>query len=292
MRHVLVTGGAGFVGSNLIKTLLGQKGVDRITSLDDYSSGSHANHHDGVTYVHGHTADIEQLLCDLTPDTIFHFGEFSRIVPSFDDPDRTFSANLTGTFRVILYAIRRDAKLIYSGSSSIFGNDMEDQHLNPYSWCKAKNIELIRNAAQWFRLRFAICYFFNVFGPGQISTGPYATVIGIFERQFAANEPLTVVRPGTQTRAFTHIDDIVQGILLVADKGEGDRYFLGTDENTSILEIVGMFGSEHVFVSERRGERLQSIIHESRARTELGWSPVHTLSNYIREHVQRAQHGE
>ena len=157
---------------------------------------------------------------------------------------------------------------------------MMDQHLNPYS-VKGKKYRVDSQLQKWFGLDFAICYFFNVFGPGQISDGQYATVIGIFERQYREGKPLSVVTPGTQTRAFTHIDDIVKGILMVGEKGDGDGYFLGTEENISILDIVDCFSSEYVFIPERKGERLASVMHESRARTELNWTTERDLRSYI-----------
>ena len=279
----LVTGGAGFVGSALIRDLV--RVSERVISLDSYESGSVANHVPGVTYLRGSTAawDAHQELVDFAPTHVFHFGEFSRIVPSFDDPELVLESNLTGTHRIVMYALRKGAKLVYSGSSAIFGDSMRDQHLNPYAWTKAKNVELIRNFGEWFGLKYAIAYFYNVYGPGQISTGAYATVIGVFERQFREQRPLTVVEPGTQTRAFTHISDIVAGLRLVAERGDGDGYFLGTETNVAILDVVAMFESDFVMVPERRGERLSSQINASRAREELAWAPRVDLASYVAE---------
>ena len=200
---------------------------------------------------------------------------------SFEHSAETFRSNAFGTFVVAKFAADVGAKLVYSGSTAIFGNDMADQHLNPYAWTKAKNVELLQNMRAWFGLRYAICYFYNVFGPLQITTGPYATVIGIFERQRAAGEALTVVSPGTQTRAFTHVDDIVEGVIRVGDSGDGDGYLLGTTENLSILDVAEMFGGPFTFVSPRRGERQSSKILPSRARTELGWRPNRCLEEYV-----------
>ncbi|RPF81679.1 MAG: NAD-dependent epimerase/dehydratase family protein [Rhodothermaceae bacterium TMED105] len=285
MKTILVTGGAGFVGSSIIKELKKRDNDCVIKSLDNYTSGYASNHIEGVEYIEGDTWDIDTIetLEAFQPDLVFHFGEFSRIVPSFEHPELALKSNQYGTLQVLNYCLRKKAKLVYSGSSAIFGNDMKDQHLNPYSWSKAKNIELIHNFKDWFGLQFAICYFYNVYGPGQILNGTYATVIGIFEKQFAQSLPLTVVSPGTQTRAFTHISDIVSGVLLVASQGEGDRYFLGNTENVSILDVADMFGSTYTLIPERRGERVKSVIHESRARTELGWIPKVELRKYIKE---------
>lgn len=285
LTRVLVTGGAGFVGSNLIRRLLERDDVERIVSIDNYSSGFEKNHveDDRVRYIRCNTWDIPDRAAEIgmEPTVIFHFGEFSRIVQSFDQPVDAVKSNAFGTFVVAKYAADVGAKLVYSGSTAIFGNDGADSNLNPYAWTKANNIKLLHNMKAWFSLEFAICYFYNVFGPGQIDTGAYATVIGIFERQRAAREPLTVVSPGSQTRAFTHIDDIVEGVLLVALKGDGDDYLLGTTENISISEVASMFGGPTKMVSPRRGERTQSCILPSRARTELGWDTRHTLQQYI-----------
>lgn len=285
LTRVLVTGGAGFVGSNLIRRLLERDDVERIVSIDNYSSGFEKNHaeDDRVTYIRCNTWDIPDRTEEIgmEPTVIFHFGEFSRIVQSFDQPVDAVKSNAFGTFVVAKYAADLGAKLVYSGSTAIFGNDGADSNLNPYAWTKSNNIKLLHNMKAWFSLEFVICYFYNVFGPGQIDTGTYATVIGIFERQRVAGEPLTIVSPGSQTRAFTHVDDIVEGVILVALKGDGDDYLLGTTENLSISEVASMFGGSTKMISPRRGERTHSCILPSRARTELGWDTKHTLKHYV-----------
>jgi UDP-glucose 4-epimerase len=255
--RVLVTGGAGFVGTALIRRLVAEGGYD-VVSLDDYSSGSPANH------------------------VVFHFGEFSRVVPSLERPLACLTANQLGTAKTLDFARRVGAKLVYSGSSAVFGNHMADQHLTPYAWSKAKNVELIRNYHRWYGLEYAVCYFYNVYGPGQVESGTYATVVGIFERQRRAGEPLTVVAPGTQTRAFTHVDDVVEGVLLVAREGSGDGYFLGTQEAVPIAELARLFGGPMRLVPERPGERTHSAVREGRARAELGWAPRRSLAEYVR----------
>ena len=217
---------------------------------------------------------------NFNPKYVFHFGEFSRIVLSFEKPNETFQSNTFGTQQILQYCVEKNSKLIYSGSSAIFGNKMKDQNLNPYAWTKSKNIELIHNYKDWFGLNFAICYFYNVFGPNQISTGPYSTVIGIFEDQYKNNQSLTIVEPGTQTRCFTHIEDIIDGIILVAEKGNGDKYFLGTKENISIINIAKMFNHPYILIEKRKGERDTSSIIESKIQ-ELGWNPKHNIRDYI-----------
>ena len=282
--RILVTGGAGFIGSNLINTLKIKYPNCEIISLDNYSSGTVDNHIHDVLYIEGNTFDIKKipLLKNFCPDIIFHFGEYSRVCQSLDEPDKTFLSNTYGTQQILDYAVQNNSKLIYSGSSAIFGNNMKDQNLNPYAWTKSKNIELIHNYHDWYGLNYAICYFYNVYGRNQIKTGKYATVIGTFEQQYETNQLLTVVKPGTQTRIFTHIDDIIDGIILVAEKGFGDDYFLYFDEKHSIIDVAKMFSeTKYIFVDERKGEREQSIIFESRAIKELNWKPKNRLQDYI-----------
>ena len=280
--NILVTGGAGFIGSNLICELKKLYENVNIISLDNYISGKVENHIEGVKYIKGNTWNIKEIkeLQNFNPKYVFHFGEFSRIVLSFEKPNETFQSNTFGTQQILQYCVEKNSKLIYSGSSAIFGNKMKDQNLNPYAWTKSKNIELIHNYKDWFGLNFAICYFYNVFGPNQISTGPYSTVIGIFEDQYKNNQSLTIVEPGTQTRCFTHIEDIIDGIILVAEKGNGDKYFLGTKENISIINIAKMFNHPYILIEKRKGERDTSSIIESKIQ-ELGWNPKHNIRDYI-----------
>ncbi|MEU4428873.1 NAD-dependent epimerase/dehydratase family protein [Actinoplanes sp. NPDC024001] len=288
-RTLLVTGGAGFVGSALVRSLLTEYPDAAIVSLDNYFTGTPENHVNDprVTYLDGSTADIAKIWADRglpAPAIVFHMGEYSRIVQSFEDHDLTWDYNLLGTKEVVKFAAGHGAKLIYAGSSSKFGNDGQDENLNPYAWTKAKNIEYIKNYSNWYGLDYAITYFYNVYGPGQITTGKYATVIGIFERQYLAGEPLTVVSPGTQTRDFTHIEDIVRGLLLVARKGSGDGYLLGTGTEWPLLDVAKMFGGEYVMVPALRGERTRGQADTTKA-TGLGWRPEHRLDEYIAEFV-------
>jgi UDP-glucose 4-epimerase len=285
----LVTGGAGFVGSALIKSLLTEYPDAAIVSLDNYFTGTPENHVNDprVSYIDGSTVDIAKIWAGQglpAPELVFHMGEYSRIVQSFEDHDLTWDFNLLGTKEVVKFSAGHGAKLIYAGSSSKFGNDGQDENLNPYAWTKAKNIEYIRNYSNWYGLDYAITYFYNVYGPGQITTGKYATVIGIFEHQYLAGEPLTVVSPGTQTRDFTHIDDIVRGLLLVARKGSGDGYLLGAGHEWPLLDVAKMFGCEYQLVPVRRGERTRGQADITKA-MELGWRPERKLDEYIAEFV-------
>jgi UDP-glucose 4-epimerase len=282
--RAMVTGGAGFIGTHLIRDLLNSHPRMHVLSLDCYSSGYKSNHIDDprVLYLEGHTA-TDPLIFPITFPHVYHLGEYSRITGSFKDIIEVQRSNQTGTFNVIEYCRQTNAKLIYAASSSKFGNNGEDEHLSPYAWTKAKNCELIKNYGEWFGLKYAITYFFSVYGPGHISSGDYATVIAIFEQQYLAGGPITVVLPGTQRRDFTHVQDIVKGVRLAAQKGNGDGYLLGTNESHSIQEVAEMFGMPIEYLPERPGERFQAKEYASKARTELGWQPEHRLPAYIEE---------
>jgi UDP-glucose 4-epimerase len=288
-QTLLVTGGAGFVGSNLIKALLTDFPAAAIVSLDNYFTGAAANHVNDprVTYLDGSTVDVSKIWAERglpSPEIVFHLGEYSRIVQSFDDHDLTWEFNLLGTMEVVKFASASGSKLIYAGSSSKFGNDGQDENLNPYAWTKAKNIEYITNYATWYGLDYAITYFYNVYGPGQITSGRYATVIGIFEDHYLRGEPLPVVSPGTQTRDFTHVDDIVRGIVLVAQKGTGDGYLLGAGHEWPLLEVAKLFGTDYVMIPALRGERVRGQA-DTRKAGELGWHPEIRLDDYVASFV-------
>jgi UDP-glucose 4-epimerase len=284
-QTLLVTGGAGFVGSALVKALLTDFPAAAIVSLDNYFTGTPENHANDprVMYIDGSTVDIAKIWAErglASPEIVFHLGEYSRIVTSFDDHDLTWDFNLLGTKEVVKFASAHNSKLIYAGSSSKFGNDGQDENLNPYAWTKAKNIEYIRNYATWYGLDYAITYFYNVYGPGQIVSGKYATVIGIFEDKYLHGRPLPVVSPGTQTRDFTHIDDIVRGIVLVAQKGSGDGYLLGAGHEWPLIEVAKMFGVAYEMIPALPGERDRGQADITKA-AGLGWQPEHSLPDYI-----------
>lgn len=281
---VLVTGGCGFIGTNLIKRLLGEKDIKKIVSLDNYFTGLLKNQliDERVSYIYGETANIKEILTDQEFDVVFHFGEYSRIDPSFDDVQEIFNYNLKGTWEVLNFCKEKNIRLIYSGSSSKFGHE-NNQHLSPYSWSKAKNTELIKNFSSWYGLKYNILYFHNVYGPGQITEGKYATVIGIFEKQLEEDTPLTVVSPGTQRRDFTHVDDIVSGIWAAFNKApENTEFSLGTGKNYSIIEIAKAFNQEIAMVPCRRGERNTSLAEIDSTTEALGWKPKNNVIEYIK----------
>ena len=286
MKRVLVTGGAGFIGSNLIKKLIETHSEIEILSIDNYSTGKKENHIDSknVTYHTTSTWDYFDTNFDEHKpfDVVFHFGEYSRIVKSFDDVDYVMKTNLHGTTRILEMCRKWNAKLIYSASSSKFGNNGKDENLSPYSWVKAKMVELIKNYNEWYDLQYEICYFFNVYGPNQITQGDYATVIGIFERQYNNNEPLTVVSPGTQSRDFTHVSDVVAGVIKTVDTNLNREWMLRSGTNHKIIDVAKMFSDNIKIIPERRGERFTSEEFYSDTEEILSWSPQTNLYDWIK----------
>lgn len=277
-RTILVTGGAGHVGSHVIELLVGE-GRNRVISLDNYFNGSRENHIPGAEYREGHTKNIDRLVPE-TPDFVYHLGEYARIAPSFEDVALVYDMNIAGTFAVAEYCrMRKGTKLVYAASSTKFAIEGDGRHQNPYSFTKAANVDLINDYGRWYDLPYAICYFYNAFGPRERADGKYATVIAKFEQQYLRGEPLTVVRPGTQKRAFTHVRDLARGIILTGEKGRGDRYALGQRKSHSITEIARAFGGPVKYVDGYAGrEKARNPI---KARRELGWKPTVNVLDYI-----------
>ncbi|MEK7401362.1 MAG: NAD-dependent epimerase/dehydratase family protein [Gemmatimonadota bacterium] len=282
-RTILVTGGAGHVGSHVIELLVADE-RNRVISLDNYFIGTPANHIDGAEYREGHTKDIERLVPE-TPDVVYHLGEYSRIAPSFDDVRVVFDMNIVGTFAVAEYCrARRVKKLVYAASSTKFAIEGDGRHQNPYSFTKAANVDLINDYGRWYKLPYAICYFYNGFGPRERGDRKYGTVIAIFEGQYLRGEPLTVVSPGTQRRAFTYVKDLARGIILTAKKGTGDRYALGTTRTHSVMEIAKAFGGPVQKVKGYPG-RAEATMSSAKARS-IGWKPTVDVMDYIAEFLR------
>lgn len=279
--NILVTGGAGFIGSNLIKRLVKVYPHAIIISVDNYFTGKRSNHVESVEYLDMSVNEYMDSNIDFIPDYIFHFGEYSRVVTSFEDIEYLIETNLYSTSKLIEKCKQWGSKLIYSASSSKFGNEGNDENLSPYSWVKAKMVELIKNYNVWYGLNYEIVYFYNVYGSGQIEEGDYATVIGIFERQYRNNEKLTVVEPGNQQRDFTHIEDIVNGLILVSKENKNHEWFLRSGISKTIIEIAEMFG-EWVFIPQKRGERFNSDEFPSDTEDILKWKPKHMVEEYIK----------
>lgn len=277
-KIALITGGAGFIGSHLCERLY-QLGNYKVYSLDNYFTGSKDNHIEGVTYIQGTTSEIDSVI-DFTPDYIYHLGEYSRVEQSFEDVEQVWKFNKEGIFTVLQFCRKTGAKLIYAGSSTKFGDGGLGRSQSPYAWTKASNTELVMNYGNWFNLSYAIVYFYNVYGPREISTGKYATLIALFKEKVNKGEPLTVVAPGTQKRNFTHIDDIIDGLVLVGEQGYGDEYGIGSPEAYSIIEIAKLFKGHIEMLPERAGNRMNAEVITSKTEA-LGWRPKKSLIDYI-----------
>ena len=260
---IIVTGGSGFVGSNLIKSLL-KKTNKQIISLDNYSSGNKKNHFKNkrVKYLKGDTVDISNHLMHIKGKihSIFHFGEFARIYQSFKKFDECFKSNSIGSNAVFKFCLENNIKLIYSATSASLGNKGNDKNLSPYAFTKSKNLELLENLRKWFNFKFEVIYFYNVYGPGQIEAGDMATVVGIFEYQYKKNKPLTIVRPGTQTRRFTHIDDTINVCIEAWKKNKCLHYSISFKKSYSIYNLAKMFKSKIIYLKPRSGERYASAL--------------------------------
>lgn len=277
-KTVVVTGGAGFVGSHLCEGLV--KLGHRVISLDNYFTGSVENHITGVEYRTGHTKDIEQLVPE-TPDVVYHLGEYSRVEVSFEEPDLVWDYNKVGTAAVLEFCRKKKCKIVYAGSSTKFGDGGLGRTASPYAWSKAANTELVKNYGEWYGIPYAVAYFYNVYGPRERS-GRYGTLIKIFEEKMQQGEPLTVVAPGTQKRNFTHVHDIVRGLVMIGEEGEGDDFGIGHEQAFTVLEVAEMFGGEIVMLPERPGNRMDATLDTTKLRA-LGWEPKHHLAQHIKQ---------
>tara|TARA_B100001939_G_scaffold302409_1_gene279500 strand:+ start:107 stop:985 length:879 start_codon:yes stop_codon:yes gene_type:complete len=261
-KKIVITGGAGFVGSNLIKLFL-EKTKYKIISIDNYSSGSKKNHikNSRVKYINAHTKNIASILSKpKNINSVFHFGEFARIYQSFLQMDKCIDYNSVGTNAVFNFCLKNKIKLIYSATSASLGNKGKDKDLSPYAFTKAKNLELLENLKRWFNFKYEIIYFYNVYGPQQISKGNMATVIGIFEECYKKNKPMPVVKPGTQSRRFTHIDDTVEICFLAWKKNLCRHYSISNKQSFTILEVAKLFGTKIKYLPKRAGERYASAL--------------------------------
>ena len=275
---ILVTGGAGFIGSNLCEAL--KKDINnQVFSLDNYFTGSRENHVDGVTYIEGSTEHIFELI-DFVPDLVYHLGEYSRVEQSFNDIDKVLLFNKIGTLKVLDFCRKHCCKLVYAGSSTKFGDGGIGKNQSPYAWSKSSNTELVKNYGNWYGLEYAIVYFYNVYGKREIRTGKYATLIALFTEKMKKGEPLTVVSPGTQQRNFTHIDDIVSGLLIVGEKGRGDGYGIGSPETYTVLEIAQLFGGDIQMLPERKGNRMTAEVVTQKTEA-LGWKAQKHIKEFI-----------
>ncbi len=290
---VIITGGAGFVGSNLIEYFL-KKTKLKIISLDNYSSGSKKNHilNKRVKYIKSDTKQISKILRIYKNriNAIFHFGEFSRIYQSFLNMNECIQSNSIGSNAVFDFCLKNKIKLIYSATSASLGNNGRDKNLSPYAFTKSQNLELLENLKKWFNFKYEVIFFYNVYGPRQICKGKMATVIGIFEEHYKNNKPLPLVRPGTQSRRFTHIEDTVKICFLAWKKNNCRFYSISNKKSFTINEVAKIFDYKIKYFPSRKGERYASAL------TNLSLSnKIHryfgkiNLKNYIQNFCKNHQ---
>jgi len=289
-NKILVTGGAGFVGTNLIKFFLNKTKYNLI-SLDNYSTGTTSNHikNSRVKYINGKTSDISKLIKKPKEiKTIFHFGEFARIYQSFLKMNECIESNSVGSNAVFNFCLKNKIKLIYSATSASLGNSGNDKNLSPYAFSKSKNLELLENLKKWFNFKYEVIYFYNVYGPYQICKGKMSTVIGIFEDHYKRRKPLPVVRPGTQSRRFTHIDDTINVCYLAWKKNLCRHYSIANKKTFSIKEVAKMFRSKIKLLPKRPGERYASaLIDRSFTNKMYKYFGKISLKSYIQEFIKK-----
>ncbi len=290
-KIIIITGGAGFVGSNLIRYFI-EKTNFRIISLDNYSSGSKKNHlaNSRIKYLKGDTKEIEKYVKNPNSiNSIFHFGEFARIYQSFLNMEECLNSNSIGTNAVFKFCLKHNIKLIYSATSASLGNKGNDKNLSPYAFTKSKNLELLENLKRWFGFRYEVIYFYNVYGPRQISIGKMSTVIGIFENAYIKKKPLPVVRPGTQSRRFTHIDDTIKVCYLAWKKNKCRHYSISHKKSYSILEVAKFFKTKIKFLKKRPGERYASALTNIYLTNKVyKYFGKNSLKNYIENFIKKS----
>jgi UDP-glucose 4-epimerase len=286
VKTIIVTGGAGFIGSHLCERL--SKAGHRVISLDNYFTGTKDNHVPGVEYRTGHTKDIEKMIPE-TPDAVYHLGEYARVEQSVLEPEVVEDLNIAGTTGVLEFWQKRRFKLIYAGSSTKFGDKGAARNTSPYARTKAENTERVKELGDRTGLSYAITYFYNVYGPRERS-GIYGTVIEAFKRMYLSGTPIAITSPGTQMRNFTHVEDIVDALILVGESGHGDEFGLGNPRPYSMLEVAKLFGGDVVMFPPRTSNRMTSGLDDSKTRA-LGWNPKQALDAYVRSFVETHPRG-
>ena len=280
--RILVTGGLGFVGSHLVDNLAKDNDVVVIDNLSSESS-SRDYMRDDVTYWIDDIANLNSYrYAGEAFDVIYHLAALARIQPSFKDPLKYLSIDMMGTAYVCEFARSCNAKLVYAGSSSAYAGPM----LNPYAFAKFTGEQCCEMYSKVYGLSTVSARFFNVFGNRQPTSGPYATVVGIFEKQISDDAPLTITGNGEQRRDFTHVHDIVSGLIALSnDEHCGDVYQLGTGTNYSINELAEMFGGEKKYIPARPGEAWETLADISRTVSNTGWLPTISLHTYIKDFI-------
>ncbi len=286
---ILVTGGAGFIGSHLCERL--QKEGHDVTSLDNYFTGKKENHFPGITYVEGHTKHILDIFKDDKFDIIYHLGEYSRVRHSINEPEILYDLNVHGTHHVLEFWKKQNTtelkcKLVYAGSSTKFANidhtnNIDGHNLSPYTAAKYYNSLMVQNYARWYNLPFAITYFYNVYGPRELA-GEYGTVVEIFKQNYLNNRPHKINQPGTQGRNFTHIYDTVDALVLIGMQGEGDEHGIAADEFVTLLELATMYGGEIEMQPQTKSSRSDSGVKNDKIK-KMGWVQKQKLKDYIEE---------
>jgi len=288
-NKIIITGGAGFVGTNLIKLFL-KKTKFKIISIDNYSSGKKSNHikSSRLKYIKGNTSNISKLIKNPKEiKSVFHFGEFARIYQSFLKMNECIESNSVGSNSIFNFCLKHDIKLIYSATSASLGNKGNDKNLSPYAFTKSKNLELLENLKKWFKFKYEVIYFYNVYGPHQICKGQMSTVIGIFEDHYKRGKTLPVVKPGTQTRRFTHIDDTVNICYYAWKKNLCRHYSIANKKSYSLLDVAKMFNSKIKFLPKRPGERYASaIINKNLSNQMYKYYGKINLKDYIKEFIR------
>lgn len=286
-KLIVVTGGAGFVGSHLCERLVADG--HKVISIDNYFSGTRDNHVPGVEYREGHTKDIDSLIPE-TPAIVYHLGEYSRVHQSIEEPALVWDLNIHGTLGVLEFWRKQKCKLVYAASStklaiSRAADGNEGRDIAPYTFSKATNVDLIQNYGRWYGLQYAIVYFYNVYGPRERAWGNLGTVIETFRQNILAKRPHQVNAPGTQTRAFTHVLDTIDGIVAVGEQGEGDEYSISSEDVHSLIEVAEMFGGEIEMQPQTKTSRSSGSDDTSKIEG-LGWKQKRHLRDYIKEHTQ------
>ena len=292
-NNIIVTGGAGFVGTNLIKKLLLKTNYN-IISLDDYSSGSKKNHikSNRVKYFNGNTKEINKIFLRYKKKihTIFHFGEFSRIYQSFLQMNKCIQSNSIGSHAVFDFCLKNKIKLIYSATSASLGNKGKDKNLSPYAFTKSKNLELLENLKRWFDFKYEVIFFYNVYGPGQIKSGKMSTVIGIFQDHYVKNKPLPVVKPGSQSRRFTHIDDTIDVCFKAWKKNKCKYYSISNKKSYTILKVAKLFRCNIKLLPPRKGERYASALSNLALTNKINrYYGKISLKEYIEDFIKNSR---